>query len=369
MSNSSCRVKEYETVHHITSRIAHKVRFLQEESERNDLIEMIRRAADFVGIRLLGWCIMINHFHVLAFLPAPVEVDEKEVLRRYGALKGAKGAAALQGQLTRLRQEGDIGCKEAERLLDTLRKRMYSIGEFVKIVKQWFSEEYNRRNSHTGTLWEGVYHDRVVAYRQKDMEECLGYIHLNPIRAAACATFDGYAWSSYSAFKKGDEVAIAGMRFVYSQMTEDGGELTLGEIAESHEELLANLLEKWKLRRAEEIARKRAAGHAAPIDPLTSEAMVAQVEKHIAEVMAASVELHEQRNSARSVKERHKAIEQEIVSLVEMHPGIRAEQLMDMLCVSKSGLYRFLAKLKASGAIEQDGKGGGWRKSILGKQV
>ena len=96
---------------------------------------------------------------------------------------------------------------------------------------------------------------------------------------------------------------------------------------------------------------------------------MAQVEKHIAEVMAASVELHEQRNSARSVKERHKAIEQEIVSLVEMHPGIRAEQLMDMLCVSKSGLYRFLAKLKASGAIEQESKGGGWRKSILGKQV
>ena len=364
MSNSSCRSKAYETVHHITSRIAHKVRFLQEESERNDLVEMIRRAADFTGVRLLGWCIMINHFHILAFLPAPAEVDENEVLRRYGVLKGSKGAAALEWQLARLRQEGETGCKEAERRLDALRKRMYSIGEFVKIVKQWFSEEYNRRNGHTGTLWEGVYHDRVVAYRRKDMEECLGYVHLNPIRAAACATFDGYAWSSYSAFKKGDEVAIAGMRFVYSQMTEDGRGLTLDEIAEMHEELLANLLEKWKHRRAEEIARKRAAGHATPIDPLTTEALVAQAEKHISEVMAASVELHEQRDRARSVKERHGVIEQEIVSLVEMYPDIRSEQLMDMLGVSKSGLYRFLAKLKASGVIEQDGKGGGLRKSI-----
>ena len=159
------------------------------------------------------------------------------------------------------------------------------------------------------------------------------------------------------------------MRFVYSQMTEDGGELTLGEIAEMHEELLANLLEKWKLRRAEEIARKRAAGQVAPIDSLTTEAMVAQAERHIAEVMAASVELHEQRNRARSVKERHVAIEQEIVSLVEMHPGIRSDHLMDMLGVSKSGVYRFLAKLKACGAIEKEGKGGGWHKSILGKRV
>ncbi|MBQ3340815.1 MAG: hypothetical protein IJG84_02885, partial [Kiritimatiellae bacterium] len=161
----------------------------------------------------------------------------------------------------------------------------------------------------------------------------------------------------------------AGMRFVYSQMTEDGGELTLGEIAGIHEELLASLLEKWKLRRAEEIARKRAAGQAAPIDSLTTEAMVAQAERHIAEVLAASMELHEQRNRAGSVKERHVVIEQEIVSLVETHPGIRSEQLMDMLGVSKSGLYRFLGKLRACGAIAQERKGGGWRKSILGKQV
>jgi len=367
MSNSSNRSKEYETVHHITSRIAHKVRFLQEEAERNDLIEMIRRAAEFVGIKLLGWCIMINHFHILAFLPSPIEVDEKEVLRRHGVLKGAKGAAALEEQLVKLRLEGETGCKEAERLLDALRKRMYSVGEFVKIVKQWFSEEYNRRNSHTGTLWEGVYHDRVVAYCHDDIAECLGYIHLNPIRAAACATFDGYAWSSYSAFKKGDGVAIDGMRFVYSQKTEDERELTLGEIAEKHEELLANLLEKWKLRRAEEIARKRAAGQMVPLDPLTTEAMVAQAGRHIEEVRTASMELQERRRHAGSVKERHGFIEQEIVSLVEMHPGIKSEQLMDMLGVSKSGLYRFLSKLKNSGAVEQEGKGGGWHKSILGK--
>lgn len=364
MSNSRNRSKEHETVHHITSRIAHKVRFLQEEDERNDLIEMIRRAADFAGIKLLGWCIMINHFHILAFLPSPVEVGEKEILRRYGALKGVKGAAALEEQLTKLRLEGEDGCKEADRLLEALRKRMYSIGEFVKIVKQWFSEEYNRRNGHTGTLWEGVYHDRVVAYSQRDMSECLGYIHLNPIRAAACATFDGYAWSSYSAFKKGDGVAIDGMRFIYSQKAAEDRELTLGEIAEMHEELLANLLEKWKLRRAEEIARKRAAGQSTPLDPLTTEAMVAQAERHIEEVRSAAMELQELRRHAVTVKERHGFIEQEIVSLVEVHPGVKSEQLIDMLGVSKSGVYRFLAKLKNSGVIEQIAKGGGWHKSI-----
>ena len=62
-------------------------------------------------------------------------------------------------------------------------------------------------------------------------------------------------------------------------------------------------------------------------------------------------------------------MEQEIVSSIELYPGIKSEQLMDMLGMSKSGLYRFLAKLRDCGAIEQEGKGGGWHKSILGKQV
>ena len=357
MSNSSNRLKEYETVHHITSRIAHKVRFLQEAAERNDLIEMIRRAAGFTGVKLLGWCIMINHFHVLAFLPTPVDVDEKEILRRYGVLKGAKGAAALEEQLAKLRREGEAGCKEAERLLEVQRKRMYSIGEFVKIVKQWFSEEYNRRNSHTGTLWEGAYHDRVVACCHKDMVECLGYIHLNPIRAAACATFDGYAWSSYSAFKKGDDVAIAGMRFVYSQKTDDKRELTLGEIAEMHEELLVSLLEKWKRRRAEEMAVKRAAGYKLPDDPLTNDALFSQAEAHLKEVRKALLDLRLKRDVSETLKEGRANLEDEIMHLLSLRPGIGVGEMSETLAIPAPTLYRYLAKLKKRGIAQQVAKG------------
>ena len=367
MSNSSNRSKDYETVHHITSRIAHKVRFLQEEAERNDLIEMIRRAAEFTGVRLIGWCIMINHFHILAFLPVPVELEEKEVLRRYEALKGTKAAAVFQCLLVKLRQQGDVGCREAERLLNAQRNRMYKIGEFVKIVKQWFSEEYNRRNSHAGTLWEGVYHDRVVANCNKDIAMCLGYIHLNPIRAMACATFDGYLWSSYSAFKKGDYVAIDGMRFVYNMKKDDGSELTEAEISEMHESLLEDLLEKEKRRMAEEIARKRAAGQDIPVDPLTTEAMVAQAAAHMEEVSRARIELYEERKRAESSRSRHEMIERQILSLVGANPGIKTEQLILQLGVSKSGLYRHLANLRNCGMLVCEGKGSGWFKSILGK--
>ena len=357
MSNSSNRSKEYETVHHITSRIAHKVRFLQEEAERNELIEMIRRAAEFTGIKLLGWCVMINHFHILAFLPPPVEVDEREILRRYGILKGVNGAVALEEELAKLRLQCEDGCRTADQRLAAQRRRMYNIGEFVKIVKQWFSEEYNRRNGHTGTLWEGVYHDRVVAYCRKDIAECLGYIHLNPIRAAACATFDGYAWSSYSAFKKGDGVAIDGMRFVYAQRMEDGQELSVEDIASMHEELLANLLEKWKLRRAEEIALKRAAGYTMPDDPLTNEALLSQAQAHLEEVRKASMNLRLNRDMAATLKARRANLEDEILHLLTLRPGIGVGEMSDALEIPAPTLYRYLAKLKKQGAARQIAKG------------
>lgn len=369
MSNSSYRNKEYDTVHHITSRIAHKVRFLQEEAERTDLVAMIRRAAEFTGVRLIGWCVMVNHFHILAFLPQPVELPDDEVVRRYGVLKGAGAAAALQTKLDALRLGGEDGAKDAAACLDAIRGRMYKIGSFMKIVKQWFSEEYNRRNDHKGTLWEGPYYDRIVAYRQSEIRKCLGYIHLNPIRAAACATFDGYKWSSYCDFKCGDETAIAGMRFVYDATNDDGSELSLTKIAEMHEEFLDGLLEYEKRRLAEDIARKRAAGQTVPIDPLTTEAMVAQAAEHMSKVSVASMELQEQRQYSKSASEKRKIAEQELVALVEVYPGIRSDQLLELLGVSKSSLYRFLSKLKEKGVLAQDGKGGGWRKSSLGKQV
>ena len=63
MANSNNRIKEPETVHHLVSRIAHRVYFLKDE-ERDEFIDMMRRTAEFCGIELIGWCIMTNHFRL-----------------------------------------------------------------------------------------------------------------------------------------------------------------------------------------------------------------------------------------------------------------------------------------------------------------
>jgi len=98
MSASNFRVHECNTVHHLISRIAHKVFFLGDE-ERNDFLVIVRRSAAFSGVQLLGWRIMTNHFHLLVHLPPRIELNEEEILRRYQILKGEAGRFVAEEQL------------------------------------------------------------------------------------------------------------------------------------------------------------------------------------------------------------------------------------------------------------------------------
>lgn len=359
MANSNGRVKECGTVHHLVSRIAHRVYFLKDE-ERMDFLEIVRRAAEFTGVQLIGWCVMGNHFHLLVFLPERHEIGEAEILRRYGVLKGGKAAEDMGAQLGKWRSEGEPGERRVSEWLDGQRRRMYDVGSFMKIVKQWFTAEYNRRNAHKGTLWESAYFGRVVPRIAKDMAECLGYIHLNPIRAAAADRFDGYAWSSYSAFRKGEPIATAGMRFVY------GEDASVEEIVEAHENLLWALLEKEKFRRAEEIARRREDGYEVPPDPLTTEAMVAQKAAHIAEVRRSLRELNESdagKNRRRMTRDTR---EKEVVALLEMDCRMEVGVLAERLGIGLSMAYHLIAGLRKRGVLERDRHKGIW---IIGKKV
>lgn len=316
MSASNRRIKEYNTVHHLTSRIAHRVYFLEEE-ERNEFMGMMIRSAKFVGIELLGWCIMGNHFHILAYLPEPKEISDEEVKSRYRMVGRSNELASIK----------------------SLRAQMYDIGSFMKRLKQWFTAVYNHRHKHVGTLWEAKYGDRVIGVLESEKtRDCLAYIHLNPIRAAVTDDFFGYSWSSLSAIKRGDEMAINGMRLVY------GDEMSDEEILTSHKMRMNRMLESLKEQRAVEIARKRAAGYEVPVDPLTSEAMIAQAVAQINEVTKALVEIREEEEISSREKRRDKRIEA-IKALLKQDPQISAETIATRMGIPQSSVYRYLKKM------------------------
>jgi hypothetical protein len=291
---------------------------------------------------------MGNHFHLLVYLPVPEDIGDSEVLRRYGVLKGEKAASNMEQTLSEWRKDDAFGESRVKEWIEKQKNRMYDVSSFMKIVKQWFTAEYNKRNAHKGTLWESTYFDRIVKRDMADMAKCLGYIHLNPIRAAECDRYDGYIWSSYTAFCKGDSTAVAGMRFVYGQDQTDD------EIANMHEGVLDSLLEKEKLRRAEEIARRREAGYEVPVDPLTSEALIAQEAARLKMVQKELLEMREEHVRKGRRSQRRKEREKEVLALMETNPEIDVPMLAEQLSLGIAMIYRILGNLRESGMVERN---------------
>ena len=381
---SRIRNKEYGTVHHLTSRIAHRVFFLKEE-ERNDFMSLMKRVSAFSGVELIGWCIMKNHFHIYVYLPVPPALTDEEVLERYRLLKGdgerifsdedddrcenpygREVGSECQTPTANFEESGvegfgsecqtptakfGPGCAEARsKMVASIRKRMYSIAEYMRMIKKWFSDHYNERNGHKGTMWESVYGDHSFFLPADeddftDLRDILAYIHLNPIRAAVTDRYDGYEWSSYTEFRRGGEEAVRGMRLAYAGYDNDA------EIAATHEMRMSGLLEDWKRRRAEAIARKRADGYEIPDDPLTDEAMVAQAAAHAAEVQKRMEYLHAERQLAKGAKEKRELICGQIVCAKKLHPEFSAEEIAAMIEVPARTVYRYIANMKKEGRL------------------
>ncbi len=339
MSSSNYRNTSPRTYHHLISRIAHKVYFMTDEV-RNDFIEMIRRSADYCGIQLVAWCIMSNHFHILAYLPDSEQLDETEVLRRYGVLKGTAKRAALERELAKLRTNENGGETAVALRLSGICAHMYRIGTFMKIVKQWLSQEYNRRYSHVGTLWESVYKDVLVKDTTSELAKRAAYIHLNPVRAAICTGFDEYIWSSLTALRKGDDVAIRGMRLIY------GEDASPSEMLESHKHLMAELLEQIKFERALDIARRREAGFSQASDPLTGEALVAQAAEHLKKIINASVEDKAIQRARGRPKKYDESLFVAISRLRQENPMMSGAAISEAVGRPISTVYSYLRRMK-----------------------
>ena len=385
MGNSNFRVKECLTVHHVMNRIAHQVFFIKEE-ERNDFVAMMKRSAEFSGIQLMAWCIMTNHFHLLVFLPERIEVDEAEVVRRVGILKGESGARALQAQLAKLRTcdeaknwraaeisaDREKGAKEisanrekganelsacekkVKEILDRYRRRMYDVGEFMKTLTQWFTEEYNRRFSHTGTLWEAAYLDRSVPLEREPLERVVAYIGLNPFRAGVSTDFDSYLWSSLHDATNGDELAIRGLRLVY------GDEMEVSDMINALHARMEASLDAEKRRWAVEVARRRKAGYDVQANPLTDEAYVAQAAAHLDEVVRAGTELHEQDELFQRRFAQRQKLEGKIVAAIRLQPTVSTAELARNLKKPMSTVYAHLRGLCGRGALKRERRGAPW---------
>ena len=79
------RENKHNRVYHLISRIAHRAFFLSAD-ERDRYIDIMKRSAAFSGVRLLAWCVMTNHVHILVYVPEPEELSDDALLSRMRTL-------------------------------------------------------------------------------------------------------------------------------------------------------------------------------------------------------------------------------------------------------------------------------------------
>ena len=200
-----------EGYYHVIDRIAHREFLLRDERIKRRLVDLMHRAAAFSGVDVCTYVVMDNHLHLCVHVPESTEVDERTVVERVGTLYGEARAAALRGELERLRTEGREG--DAVCVLDRLRARMGDLSEFMKTFKQRVTQWYNRELGHEGTLWSGRFKS-VLLDKDDAVRVVANYIHANPVRARMVEAADMYRWSGIGAAARGDKRAIRGLSVI-----------------------------------------------------------------------------------------------------------------------------------------------------------
>jgi len=191
---------EQPVIYHCVSRVVDR-RFAFGQEEKEKLRMFMRMYENFSGCRVLAYCFMSNHIHLLLEVPpmAGNGLSDAELLQRLRSIHNEASVAVVAKELTAVRQRVKDGLADASlarELHERFTYRMHDLSEFMKGFMQRFTQWFNRHSKRTGGLWEDVFKSVLVedGIASRTMA---AYIDLNPVRAGIAADPAEYRWSSY----------------------------------------------------------------------------------------------------------------------------------------------------------------------------
>ena len=211
-------------IYHCISRVVGRG-FVLEGRERDRFRMLLRMCEQFTGCRVLSYCLMSNHFHVLLEVPPMAEggISDEELFRRLQAFYSEAEVDEIRKEMASaglVRERGEFELppldetgvpmsaaaemamaeQRAERLRQEIRgrytRRMHDLSEFMKSLLERFTKWFNRTHSRTGTLWEDRFKS-VIVESGVAARTIAAYIDLNPVRAGMVEDPADYRWSSY----------------------------------------------------------------------------------------------------------------------------------------------------------------------------
>ena len=207
-------------MYHCVSRVVDR-RKVFERAEKHQFVKFLRLYEQFCGVRVRHYCVMGNHFHVLVEVPPRPEetMGDEELLERLRLIYSDLKVAEVGWQLQMRREAGDdAGADQFKE--EKFLYRMWDLSQFMKVLKQRFTQWFNKRHGRKGTLWEDRFKSVLVedGYTARVMG---AYIDLNPVRAGMLDDPGAYRWSSYGAAVAGDRRARAGIERTMTEYREE----------------------------------------------------------------------------------------------------------------------------------------------------
>lgn len=177
---------------HITSRVVGQ-EFLLGKHEKEYFLKLLKRFSAGFFIRVHAFCIMSNHFHILVtwMNREAALASKEELLERYKFIY-LKNPEPPEG--TYDHKSGQVILDE-DRGIERLRRRLGSVSDFVRELKQTFTKWYNKRHGREGYFWSQRYKSVAVSKNEAQLI-CSTYIDLNPVRAGVVKKPEDYRWSS-----------------------------------------------------------------------------------------------------------------------------------------------------------------------------
>ncbi len=161
----------------------------------------LRIYENFSGCRVLSYCLMSNHFHLLLEVPPMAEdgLSDEALLQRLSALYPeafVAGVAAELEQARKLAAEAGGTMSQAAEIHARFTYRMHDLSQFMKGLLIRFTRWFNRTHNRTGTLWEERFKS-VIVESGVAARTMAAYIDLNPVRAGMVKDPADYRWCSY----------------------------------------------------------------------------------------------------------------------------------------------------------------------------
>lgn len=183
--------------YHCVSRVVDR-RIVFHADEKEVFRSILRKLETFTGVRVVTYCLMGNHFHLLLEVPEQGSLPPLNAARLLELLPLLYDKATVEtvaAELELVRKSGNAA--HEKNILDRYEHRRGDLSVFIKELKQRVSIFMNHRLGRTGTLWEGRFKSVLVEGGEAALQTVAAYIDLNPVRAGIVARPEDYRWSGY----------------------------------------------------------------------------------------------------------------------------------------------------------------------------